>query len=66
MIDLMGGPAKLAAELGFDPLKGGVQRVHNWRTRGIPAAVRLEHRETFMAAQAKAAQAAPTASIGTP
>jgi hypothetical protein len=51
LIDLMGGPAKLAAVLGFDTKAGGVQRVYNWRARGIPAAVKLRHRETFLAAQ---------------
>ena len=50
LIDQLGGPAKLAATLGYDKREGGVQRVHNWRTRGIPAAVRLEHRALFDAA----------------
>jgi hypothetical protein len=37
-----GGPAKVAAILGYDKAKGGVQRVQNWMTRGIPAKVKLE------------------------
>jgi len=47
LIDALGGPALLAERLGFDPARGGTQRVHNWRTRGIPAAVRLAHPEIF-------------------
>lgn len=42
-----GGPAKLAELLGYDK-EGGVQRVHNWTTRGIPADVKLEHPEIFL------------------
>lgn len=52
LIDRLGGPASLAAQLGYDKQAGGVQRVHNWRTRGIPAAVKWQHRELFVAAQA--------------
>lgn len=46
IIDDHGGPAKVAEMLGYDP-KSGTQRVHNWKTRGIPPAVRLEHLELF-------------------
>lgn len=42
-----GGPAKLAAKLNYDK-RSGVQRVHNWMTRGIPARVKLEHPEIFL------------------
>lgn len=35
--------------LGYDKSKGGVQRVANWQTRGIPAEVRLEHPHIFAA-----------------
>lgn len=42
-----GGPAKLAAKLGYDK-RSGVQRVHNWMTRGIPARVKLERPEIFL------------------
>lgn len=44
----------MAAKLGFDKRTGGVQRVHNWRSRGIPAAIRLKHLALF-------SQASPTA-----
>lgn len=47
LIDRLGGPANLARKLGFDARKGGVQRVNNWKRRGIPALVRLNHRAMF-------------------
>lgn len=46
-IRLLGGPAKLAKLLKFDN-RGGVQRVHNWMARGIPARVKLDHPEIFL------------------
>lgn len=52
LIDKLGGPAKVAAALGFDLKKGGVQRVHNWRSRGIPPRVKLEHAAVFQSPQA--------------
>jgi len=48
LIDKLGGPAELARKLAFSTAKGGVQRVHNWRGRGIPAAVKLKHPELFL------------------
>lgn len=42
----LGGVANLAEMLGY-PKKGGVQRVDNWRRRGIPLKVRVEHPEIF-------------------
>ena len=42
-----GGPAKLARLLGF-PEQGGVQRIQNWTTRGIPAAVKVQFPEIFL------------------
>lgn len=50
MIEALGGPEKLAEILGY-PKHGGVQRVRNWITRGIPARVMLNHRELFASAQ---------------
>lgn len=41
-IERLGGPAKVAALLGYS-----VQRVQNWTVRGIPAQVRLNHPEVF-------------------
>jgi hypothetical protein len=45
LIAQLGGPAKVAELLGLG--KGGVQRVHNWTTRGIPAAVKLSRPDLF-------------------
>ena len=42
-----GGPAKLARLLGF-PEQGGVQRIQNWTTRGIPPAVKVQFPELFL------------------
>lgn len=48
LIKSLGGPAKVAELLGFDKTAGGVQRVQNWITRGIPPKVKLEHPEVFL------------------
>lgn len=42
----LGGPTKVAEMLNL-PREGGVQRVQNWKTRGIPAAVKLDHPKLF-------------------
>jgi len=47
IIEDLGGPAKLAELLGYDKA-GGVQRIQNWKTRGIPASVKLDHPELFL------------------
>lgn len=46
LIDELGGPAKVARLLGY-PNQGGVQRVQNWKSRGIPPKVRLERPDLF-------------------
>lgn len=46
IIDALGGPAKISRDLGFSP-DSGVQRVHNWRLRGIPPKVLLAHQKYF-------------------
>ena len=46
IIDALGGPANVARRLGFAPSRG-IQRVHNWTRRGIPAEVRLRHLDLF-------------------
>lgn len=46
LIDKAGGPSALAARLRFEE-KGAVQRVSNWKRRGIPPAIRWEHRAVF-------------------
>ena len=47
LIQSLGGPANVAKTLGYDKL-GGVQRVNNWMSRGIPSKVKLEHPEIFL------------------
>ena len=47
LIETLGGAAKVAELLGYDK-QGGVQRVHNWLTRGIPPKVKLEYPMIFL------------------
>jgi len=47
IIEDLGGPAKVAELLGYDK-HGGVQRVQNWTTRGIPPKVKIEHPDLFL------------------
>lgn len=47
LIDDLGGPAKVAEMLGYTK-HGGVQRVQNWTTRGIPPKVKLEFPDLFL------------------
>jgi hypothetical protein len=46
LIAAMGGPARVAELLGLK--KHGTQRVHNWTSRGIPAAVKLMRPDLFL------------------
>lgn len=66
LIDALGGPARLAERLNLLPVQGRVQRVHNWRTRGIPARIRLDYADVFatVAAAPAAAQPGQTEAIG--
>lgn len=48
IIDSHGGPAKLAEKLGFDKRRGGIQRIHNWETRGIPPSIVLQFPDVFL------------------
>ena len=56
----LGGPTKVAELLGYDKARGGVQRVQNWLTRGIPAAVKISRPDLFLNSAALA-QAQPEA-----
>lgn len=47
IIDALGGPAVVARKLGLNPRKGGVQRVSNWKKRGIPDSVRIARPDLF-------------------
>lgn len=48
LIKDLGGPTKVAELLGYDKAAGGVQRVQNWLTRGIPPKVKLERPDLFL------------------
>jgi hypothetical protein len=48
IIESLGGATKLAEILGYDKQAGGVQRVHNWLSRGIPPQVKLDRPDLFM------------------
>lgn len=56
LIAALGGPTALAKKMGMDPSAGGVQRVQNWMTRGIPSAVKWDYRHVFAEAPTKPAE----------
>lgn len=58
LIDRLGGPSRLAAELGYEKA-GGVQRVQNWKVRGIPARVKLQRPDLFLKPDAVSRGEAP-------
>lgn len=47
IIQFLGGASKVAELLGFNKKTGGVQRVHNWLRRGIPARMKLNFPQYF-------------------
>lgn len=47
LIERLGGASEVARLLGY-PEKGGAQRVHNWKFRGIPAEVKLQRPDLFL------------------
>lgn len=47
LIEHHGGASEVARLLGY-PEKGGAQRVHNWKARGIPAEVKLQWPHLFL------------------
>lgn len=57
LIEQLGGPSRLAERLGYEK-SGGVQRVQNWKVRGIPARVKLEHPDLFLSLRAPAVEVA--------
>jgi len=62
IIESLGGPTRVCELLGLDK-HGGVQRVQNWITRGIPYRVKVEHADIFLnrksvTSKAKAKEAA--------
>lgn len=46
LIDALGGPAKVAEILSFQKAVG-TQRVHNWKSRGIPPRMKLLRPDLF-------------------
>ena len=58
LISRLGGATKLAERLGFPLRKGGVQRVQNWKERGIPPGVELDN--PWITAERKAMDRATT------
>lgn len=58
VIDSHGGPTKVAERMGILSEPGSVQRVSNWKRRGIPAEVRLDHPWLNAAALAERQEAA--------
>lgn len=47
IIDELGGPKKVAEMLGILDEPGAIQRVGNWRRRGIPAKVLVDNPSFF-------------------
>jgi DNA-binding transcriptional regulator YdaS (Cro superfamily) len=45
LIQAAGGDAAFAKLLGIEQQEGVAQRVNNWKRRGMPSAVELEHYE---------------------
>lgn len=55
LIAHVGGDAKFGRLLGLDITDGWQQRVNNWKRRGMPADVILEHYETIQKLKAEVA-----------
>jgi hypothetical protein len=47
LVTALGGPVKVAERLGWTK-DGSVQRVQNWKSRGIPSEVKLKHPDLFL------------------
>lgn len=54
VIDAAGGDRPFGKLIGIDGIDGFVQRVNNWRRRGMPAQIVLEHYELIQELKAKA------------
>jgi hypothetical protein len=66
LIEQHGGPTKLAETLGYDKTSGGVQRVQNWMSRGIPPRVKLSRPDLFIPGAPTKPRAPRKASPGPP
>lgn len=58
LIDAAGGDAAFAKLLGIENEDGVAQRVNNWKRRGMPSAVELDHYETIRKLRRTASQPA--------
>jgi hypothetical protein len=58
LIDAAGGDTAFGRLLGIDESPGFQQRVNNWKRRGIPAAVVLEHYEAIKRLEQQVSRAA--------
>ena len=47
IIEAAGGDRAFARLLGIDTTRGYQQRINNWKRRGMPAAVVLDHLDTI-------------------
>lgn len=47
IIDRLGGPTTVTELMGLRGVRGAVQRVSNWKRRGIPPGVRLKFPDLF-------------------
>lgn len=50
LIQHLGGPAKVAEILNLKQ-PGGRFRVQNWKTRGIPSKIKVDHPDIFLRGQ---------------
>lgn len=57
LIAHLGGPTKVAELLKLKK-PGAAQRVQNWLTRGIPAAIKVKHANIFLRNRPSAEKAA--------
>lgn len=69
IIDRLGGPTTVAELMGLGGVRGAVQRVSNWKRRGIPPSVRLGfpglfHAEDLVLARGDAAVGASAVAEG--
>ena len=61
IIEAAGGDSAFARLLGLDKTPGFQQRVNNWKRRGMPAAVVLEHRKKIDRLRRSVSACEPTA-----
>lgn len=60
LINTLGGPPRVAEILGYKK-RGGVQRVQNWKVRGIPPSIKVKYPYIFMLELAVASTNQPQA-----